>query len=626
MYQSIGVVRNSRIARRASATSGTGSMNPLWRQHAPAHGPIGEPAGHPVQRLAEHAQQPGDGDRDRLAREAGDEQRRTHRPERLAGDAGDGEEARHALGTGDRELEQRCSRRSTSPPPGRRRRRRRRARRGRPRRTPRWPTRSGSVGPRGAADAAVVPRDHADAAVGVEQRGPGVGVGAEAVAEQHGPVRPRRWSRPAAPCRLRWSPRRTAERARLRARGRRSGARHTRTCRAVCPLPMIPKRNRGPCHESTSRALATVGATEHTRGRTEEDTWTARSCWSAPARGSGSDAPTRSAASGSSPVRTSTWRRSTPAWSTPGGAAPAAGRLLVELGGPAGPALRRPRPHLGQERRRRDQVPRGHRHLARAGLAAHARGGRRRRLRRHRAGRRVPVRRRWRDVPARARALGPPAPARVGAPASAARRSTPILPHPTDAVVGDLCALDRRGLPDRRRRLLVGAAQPGHPGGVPARGAAVPRVRPVRAQGRPAPVARRSGCSCRTTAVSTAPTTRVAAGRRSPTACRPTSASRSSCTRTSPTRSSCSRSTGGRALPTGGTRAGLALPRRRRAAGSHWGRGCPTRSSSAVMRDAMCADDHERSGPLLRSAQRLGLGLGRRRRDLARGRRATSPT
>ncbi len=40
MYQSVGVVRNSRIARRASGTSGTGSMNPLCVTRRPASGPM----------------------------------------------------------------------------------------------------------------------------------------------------------------------------------------------------------------------------------------------------------------------------------------------------------------------------------------------------------------------------------------------------------------------------------------------------------------------------------------------------------------------------------------------------------------------------------------------------------
>ncbi len=48
------------------------------------------------------------------------------------------------------------------------------------------PTCSVSAGRCGAAGAAVVPRDHPDAAVGVEQGGPAVGVGAQPVAEQHG--------------------------------------------------------------------------------------------------------------------------------------------------------------------------------------------------------------------------------------------------------------------------------------------------------------------------------------------------------------------------------------------------------------------------------------------------------
>ena len=119
---------------------------------------------------------------------------------------------------------------------------------------------------------------------------------------------------------------------------------------------------------------------------------------------------------------------------------------------------------------------------------------RRRGVGRHRAGRGVPLRRPRRDLRARARAVGPPAPPGVGR--RLRRPGVPhVLPHPTDAAVGDRGDLDRRRLPDHRRRRLVGAAQPGHPGRVPARGPAVPRVRPVRAQGGPAPRATRSGCS-----------------------------------------------------------------------------------------------------------------------------------
>ena len=75
-----------------------------------------------------------------------------------------------------------------------------------------------------------------------------------------------------------------------------------------------------------------------------------------------------------------------------------------------------------------------------------------------------------------------------------------ILPHPDEPRLGHGRDLDGRGLPDHRRGRLLVAAQQGHPRGVPAGGRAVPRVRPVRAQGHPAPRATRSGCSCRTTA------------------------------------------------------------------------------------------------------------------------------
>ena len=311
----------------------------------------------------------------------------------------------------------------------------------------------------------------------------------------------------------------------------------------------------------------------------------------------------------------------------PGRAAPAAGRRLVELAGPAGPALRRPRRDLDQERRRRDPVPRRHRRHASSGSGSSRPGVERRRgVRRHRAGRGVPLRRRRRDVRARAGAVGPPAPAGVGR-----RLRRPGLPH-------DPAAPDRRRVGDRARSRPAGSTRPS---------TAAPRGRrATRASGRsscprasstpssgsactrsPATRPTPSGCSCRTTAASTAPTTRAAAGRRSPTGCRPTSASRSSCTRTSRTRSSSSRSTAReRRYPPEGQGAGLALPRRRRAAGSRWARGCPTTFFVGVMRDAMCADDHERSG--LYVGARNGCGLRPRPTGARPGPRpsATCPT
>ena len=147
-----------------------------------------------------------------------------------------------------------------------------------------------------------------------------------------------------------------------------------------------------------------------------------------------------------------------------------------------------------------------------------------------------------RDVRARAGAVGPPAPARVGR-----RLRRPGLPHaaaaPHRPAVGDRRPVDRRRLPDHRRRRLVGAAQPraSGPSSCP-RGSSTPSSASACTRSpatRPAP----SGCSCRTTAGSTAPTTRAGSGSRSPTGCPPTSASRSWSTRTSPTRSSSSRST-----------------------------------------------------------------------------------
>ena len=71
------------------------------------------------------------------------------------------------------------------------------------------------------------------------------------------------------------------------------------------------------------------------------------------------------------------------------------------------------------------------------------------------------------------------------------RLRRPGLPHdppaPDRPGLRHRRALHRRRLPDQRRREVLGAAQPRHQGRVHARGAAVPRVRPVRAQGVPAP-------------------------------------------------------------------------------------------------------------------------------------------
>ena len=82
----------------------------------------------------------------------------------------------------------------------------------------------------------------------------------------------------------------------------------------------------------------------------------------------------------------------------------------------------------------------------------------------------------------------------------------------------------------------------------------------------------------------------------SPTGCRRTSGSRSSCTRTSPTRSTSSRSTAATAAtrPTAKARVW-----RSQDAGDTWeelGDGLPDTFFVAVMRDAMCADQHPEAG------------------------------
>ena len=213
-------------------------------------------------------------------------------------------------------------------------------------------------------------------------------------------------------------------------------------------------------------------------------------------------------------------------------------------------------------------------------------------------------------------ALGPPAPGAVGR-----RLRRPGLPHdpaaPDRPRLGDGGDLDRRRLPDHGRRCDPGSrATTGSGRSSCPRASSTPSSASActRSPGTPrAP----SGCSCRTTAASTAPTTRAAPGRPSPTGCPPTSASRSWCTRTSPTRSTSSRST----AATGATR-----PRPRPGCGaratpaSTWeelGDGLPDAFYVAVMRDAMCVDDHASPGPLLRRPQRRGLGQRRRGRDLA---------
>ena len=168
---------------------------------------------------------------------------------------------------------------------------------------------------------------------------------------------------------------------------------------------------------------------------------------------------------------------------------------------------------------------------------------------------------------------------------------------------------------------LLGAAQPRDPGGVPARGPAVPRVRPVRAQGHPSPRPTRRGCSLQNhggvyrsddegeTWVS------IADGLPSdfgfPIVVHPHEPDTVF------------------VFPIGGGDSRFppeGRPRvwRSRDAGETWeplGEGLPEAFYAAVMRDAMCADDPRPGGPLLRRPQRQRLGLSRLRRDLARGRR-----
>ncbi len=143
--------------------------------------------------------------------------------------------------------------------------------------------------------------------------------------------------------------------------------------------------------------------------------------------------------------------------------------------------------HLVGGTGRRGGLPGRHRGQGRGRLVPR-RVGRRtgRGLRRHRAVGTVPLHRPRRDLRAGPRALGPPAPSGV-----AARRRRAGDPHanaaphrPGPDARGDV---GRRRLPHRRRRHVVGARQPGHQGRVHARRRPVPRVGPVRPQGRPLP-------------------------------------------------------------------------------------------------------------------------------------------
>ena len=96
-----------------------------------------------------------------------------------------------------------------------------------------------------------------------------------------------------------------------------------------------------------------------------------------------------------------------------------------------------------------------------------------------------------------------------------------ILPHPDRPAA----RCSRRSRPAASTAPTTAAtswtpSNTGHQGRVPARGAQLPRVRPVRAQGRPATPPTPSGSTCRTTAASTAPTTAAPPGRTSRPGCR----------------------------------------------------------------------------------------------------------
>ena len=173
------------------------------------------------------------------------------------------------------------------------------------------------------------------------------------------------------------------------------------------------------------------------------------------------DGPTRPARSGSSPAPTSTWRRSTPAWSTRrGDHAAAARRRQLELARAPGLALRRPRRSPG---RRPPTARSASRRAATTTLArvwqlapgpedgvvyAGTEPGAVWQLR-PTAARRSPSSRPCGTTPQR-----PEWGAGFGGQAFHT-----ILPHPTDPRVGDGGDLHRRRLPDHRRRASRGSAR-----------------------------------------------------------------------------------------------------------------------------------------------------------------------
>ena len=184
---------------------------------------------------------------------------------------------------------------------------------------------------------------------------------------------------------------------------------------------------------------------------------------------------------------------------------------VVELAGPAGALVRRPRRDLAGDPGRRDPVPRRRRRVGRADLAARPRATSADELWAGTEPGAV-----WRSTRPRRRASswsaasGTTRTARSGAPGFGGQAFHTMLPHPDDAGLGDGGDLDRRRLPDRRRRRLVGAAQPRASGP-----SSCPRASSTRSSASActrSPGTRRgpSGSTCRTTAASTAPTTTAA--------------------------------------------------------------------------------------------------------------------
>ena len=302
--------------------------------------------------------------------------------------------------------------------------------------------------------------------------------------------------------------------------------------------------------------------------------------------------------------------------------AAAARRRLLELARPAGPALRRPRRDLAGDAGRRGPVPRGHRRHRRAGLAAGRPGAEPGVVY---AGTEPGAVFRSTDggeTFALERRCGTTRTAPQWNAGFGGQAFHTVLPAPHRPALGHRGAVDRRRLPDQRRRRLVGSratrasARSSCPRASSTPSSASACTRSTRHPARPERLyLQNHGGVYRSDdhgAVVALDRRRAARRVRLPdrgAPARPRHGLRVPDQRRRP------------ALPAATAKARVW---RSRDAGETWeelGEGLPDGFFVAVMRDAMCADDHEPRRPLLRRPQRRGLGLGRRGRDLAPARR-----